>query len=109
MSIRIPASILKIKTGVRVSVFVKPNARKSCVTAIDDEAVSVQIAAAPKDGEANEELVSFFSDLLSLKKRQVVLEKGGKSRTKLITIADKDVESIYNTLNENATSNKDEK
>ena len=61
----------------------------------------MNIAAPPKDGEANEELVDFFSNVLDIKKNSISLQKGGKCRNKLLEIDDascSNVEEIYNIL-----------
>ena len=41
------------------------------------------IAAPPKEGEANDELVSHLAHVLGVKKNTVFLEKGSKSRHKV--------------------------
>lgn len=48
--------------------------------------MGVQISAPPKEGEANEELVSYLSTLLGVKKSAVTLERGTKSRQKTVSI-----------------------
>lgn len=46
----------------------------------------VQIAEQPRDGKANAQLCEFFADILSLKKAQVALDKGSKSRDKVVVV-----------------------
>uniref|UniRef100_A0A8B9IVL7 CO040 protein n=1 Tax=Amazona collaria TaxID=241587 RepID=A0A8B9IVL7_9PSIT len=50
------------------------------------EAVGIAIAAPPSDGEANAELCRYLSKVLEVKKSEVTLEKGGKSREKVVKI-----------------------
>ncbi|XP_072806981.1 UPF0235 protein C15orf40 homolog isoform X2 [Vicugna pacos] len=50
------------------------------------EAVSVAIAAPPAEGEANAELCRYLSKVLELRKSDVVLDKGGKSREKVVKL-----------------------
>ncbi|XP_061855717.1 UPF0235 protein C15orf40 homolog [Colius striatus] len=71
---------------VRVAVRAKPGARCSAVTDVTAEAVGVAIAAPPSEGEANAELCRYLSKVLEVKKSEVVLEKGGKSREKVVKI-----------------------
>ncbi|NXV17213.1 CO040 protein, partial [Cepphus grylle] len=71
---------------VRVAVRAKPGARCSAVTDVTDEAVGVAIAAPPSEGEANAELCRYLSKVLEVKKSEVILEKGGKSREKVVKI-----------------------
>ncbi|NXA33212.1 CO040 protein, partial [Eudromia elegans] len=72
--------------SVRVTVRAKPGSRCSAVTDVTTEAVGVAIAAPPSDGEANAELCRYLSKVLEVKKSEVVLEKGGKSRDKVVKI-----------------------
>ncbi|XP_072201763.1 UPF0235 protein C15orf40 homolog isoform X2 [Excalfactoria chinensis] len=72
--------------GVRVSVRAKPGSRCSAVTDVTAEAVGVAIAAPPSEGEANTELCRYLSKVLEVKKSDVILEKGGKSRDKVVKI-----------------------
>uniref|UniRef100_A0A8C6FX04 Chromosome 15 open reading frame 40 n=1 Tax=Moschus moschiferus TaxID=68415 RepID=A0A8C6FX04_MOSMO len=55
-------------------------------TDVTTEAVSVAIAAPPTEGEANAELCRYLSKVLELRKSDVVLEKGGKSREKVVKL-----------------------
>ncbi|NXU56846.1 CO040 protein, partial [Turnix velox] len=71
---------------VRVAVRAKPGARLSAVTDVTAEAVGVAIAAPPSEGEANAELCRYLSKVLEVKKSEVLLEKGGKSREKVVKI-----------------------
>ncbi|NXH20837.1 CO040 protein, partial [Bucco capensis] len=71
---------------VRVTVRAKPGARCSAVTDVTAEAVGVAIAAPSSEGEANAELCRYLSKVLEVKKSEVILEKGGKSRDKVVKI-----------------------
>ncbi|KAM6060277.1 UPF0235 protein C15orf40 homolog isoform 2-T2 [Theristicus caerulescens] len=55
-------------------------------TDVTAEAVGVAIAAPPSEGEANAELCHYLSKVLEVKKSEVILEKGGKSRDKVVKI-----------------------
>jgi hypothetical protein len=68
-----------------IAIQVKPGAKTNSVSGISDEAVSIQIAAPPVDGEANTAIVKYFAEILKIKKTEVSL-KGGKSRQKTITV-----------------------
>ncbi|NXC45059.1 CO040 protein, partial [Penelope pileata] len=71
---------------VRVVVRAKPGSRCSAVTDVTAEAVGVAIAAPPSEGEANAELCRYLAKVLEVKKSEVILEKGGKSRDKVVKI-----------------------
>lgn len=53
---------------------------------MSEQCVGIQISAPPKEGEANEELVSYLATLLGVKKSAVTLERGSKSRQKTVSI-----------------------
>ena len=59
---------------------------KMPVTDMTTEAVSVDITAPPTQGEANAELYRCLSKVLELGKSHVVLDKGGKSREKVVKL-----------------------
>ncbi|NWR69132.1 CO040 protein, partial [Centropus unirufus] len=91
--------------GARVAVRAKPGARCSAVTDVTSEAVGVAIAAPPSDGEANAELCRYLSKVLGVKKSEVILEKGGKSREKVVKIlASMTPEEILEKLKKEASS-----
>ncbi|XP_053221120.1 UPF0235 protein C15orf40 homolog [Podarcis raffonei] len=75
------------KSGsVTISVHAKPGSKQNAVTDVTTDAVGVAIAAPPSEGEANAELCRYLSKVLEVKKSEVVLEKGGKSREKVVKI-----------------------
>ena len=73
---------------------VTPNARKSeCVGWELDEqgrrVLRVKLAAQPKEGEANEELVRFLAKYLGCAKGEISLQRGKASRTKMLSVPSK--------------------
>ncbi|OTF83478.1 DUF167 domain containing protein, partial [Euroglyphus maynei] len=60
--------------------------KKSKIVSIDDEAIGVQIAAPPREGAANEELIDYMSHVLGVKSRCISLDVGTKSRNKILLI-----------------------
>jgi len=50
------------------------------------DGVGVQIGAPAREGEANEELVRYLAEVLNVRKRSISLDKGSKSRQKVVTI-----------------------
>lgn len=82
-----PAPIAVNKAGnVVIKIHAKPGAKQNSVTDIHDEAIGIQIAAPPVDGEANAELVKYISKVLQLRKSDVSVDRGSKSREKSILI-----------------------
>lgn len=51
------------------------------------ESVGIMIAAPPTDGEANAELIRYLSEVLDLKKSEVALDKGSRSREKVVKLS----------------------
>ncbi|XP_049638597.1 UPF0235 protein C15orf40 homolog [Suncus etruscus] len=74
------------KGCVTIAIHAKPGARLNAVADLTTEALSVAIAAPPSEGEANAELCRFLSKVLELRKSDVVLEKGSKSREKVVKL-----------------------
>lgn len=81
---------IKLKSQIQTIYFrilAKPGAKHNNITDISEEGVGVQIAAPPSEGEANAELVKYISKVLSLRKSDVSLDKGSRSRNKIIMIS----------------------
>lgn len=74
-------------TGVRLEIEVKVRASKSRVLGIKAERLSVALAAAPVDGEANQELIDTLAAHFELPRRQVRLVSGERSRRKLVELS----------------------
>lgn len=75
------------KTGcIRIQINAKPGAKQTAITDVSPEGCGVQIAAPPLEGEANAELVRFLAKVLALRKSDVSLDRGSKSRQKVILI-----------------------
>ncbi|XP_070828847.1 UPF0235 protein C15orf40 homolog [Chaetodon trifascialis] len=79
--------VTRDKSGaVIISVHAKPGSKHSSITGVSAEAVGVAIAAPPADGEANAELVRYLAEVLELKKSHIALDKGSRSRDKLLRV-----------------------
>jgi uncharacterized protein (TIGR00251 family) len=63
-----------------------PGAFKSAMGEVKEGRLKVRIAAAAKDGKANEELRSFLAKTLTLPKKDIILESGEKSRLKTLRL-----------------------
>lgn len=98
--------VMKLKDGtITIAIHAKPGAKQNAVTDVSEEAVGVAIAAPPTDGEANAELLRFLSKVLQLKKSEVSLDKGSKSREKVIRVtADVSQEEILKKLRTEASA-----
>ncbi|XP_073688304.1 UPF0235 protein C15orf40 homolog [Garra rufa] len=82
-----PGPVNKVKDGtITIAIHAKPGAKQNAITDVSEEAVGVAIAAPPTDGEANAELLRYLSKVLELKKSEVSLDKGSKSREKVVKV-----------------------
>nr|CAD7443289.1 unnamed protein product [Timema bartmani] len=61
--------------GIAIKIQAKPGAKVSNITDVSGEAVGVQIAAPPLEGEANVELVKFMAAVLGVRKSDVSLDR----------------------------------
>ena len=65
---------------------VAPNAKVDSVVSEYGAAIKIKLRAPAVDGKANTALRSFLSKELKIAERQIVLERGHKSRDKIIRI-----------------------
>ncbi len=75
-----------------------PRARKSAIRGVVEGALDVAIAAMPKEGEANEELVRFLAEVLGVPRRSVRVVRGESSRHKRVSIAGASSAAIVEAL-----------
>eukprot|EP00667_Euglena_gracilis_P025618 EG_transcript_30171 len=94
----LPACIRQVGPKVAITIQAKPNAKVSAVGAHDEEALSVAIAAPPREGEANATLCEYIAEVLGLKRRQVSLDRGSKSRHKVLLVEDLDAATVWDRL-----------
>ncbi|MBA0781212.1 hypothetical protein Gotri_002155 [Gossypium trilobum] len=64
-----------------------------------DDSVGVQIDAPAKDGEANAALLDYISSVLGVKRRQVSIGSGSKSRDKVVVVEEITLQSVFDALN----------
>lgn len=93
--------------NILLKILAKPGSKVNSITGISDDGIEVKISAPPVDGEANTELISYLSKLFGLRKSDLSLDKGSRSRNKTVIIM-KDAGKSINDLNEIIKSNIDE-
>ncbi|KAI3451493.1 hypothetical protein Pfo_008158 [Paulownia fortunei] len=95
-----PACIRSISpSSVAISIHAKPGSRLATITDMNDEALGVQIDAPAKDGEANAALLDYISSVIGVKRRQISIGSGSKSRDKVVIIEDVTLQSVFDALN----------
>jgi uncharacterized protein (TIGR00251 family) len=78
--------IKQTDVSATLSVRIQPRSSKNGVTRMEDGSLKIRLTAPPVDGAANEALVKFLSDTLSVSKSQVEIVSGHTSREKRLKI-----------------------
>ncbi len=73
--------------GLRLAVQITPNARKTEVIGVLDDALKLKLQAQPIEGKANDALVKFLAKTLAVPRGAVTITHGHTSKRKLIEIA----------------------
>jgi uncharacterized protein (TIGR00251 family) len=69
-----------------VSFHIVPNAKENKVVGEHGDAIKIKLRAPAVEGKANAALRSFLAEQLKVPERTIVLERGQKSREKIIRI-----------------------
>jgi uncharacterized protein len=87
------------KRGSAIAIRVTPRASDNKITEVlDDGTVKIHLSAPPVDNEANEQLINFLSDVLSVAKSRIEIVAGATGRDKLVSILDIDLETVQQRL-----------
>jgi hypothetical protein len=71
---------------MRITVRVKPNARKNEVKQIDSNNFIVSVSVPPVEGKANEKLIELLAEYFRKPKRCFTIMRGETGKTKIIEI-----------------------
>lgn len=74
------------KKGVLLTVHVQPNARVTEYVGMHGEALKIRVAAPPREGSANDELIRFLARQCSLPLASVHIQSGRGSKHKRIVL-----------------------
>lgn len=72
--------------GVRLAVQITPNAKKTEVVGVLDDALKLKLQAQPIEGKANEALVRYLAETLTVPRSAVTITHGLASKRKLIEV-----------------------
>lgn len=72
----------------KISIKVKPNAKQSVLTEMEDGTYAAQLKAPPVDGKANKALIDLVAKHFAVRKSQVSIKNGLSGRQKLVIIDD---------------------
>lgn len=75
-----------IPGGVRIAVQGMPNAKKSEVVGVLDDAIKIRLQAPALEGRANEALIRFLADRLGVSKSAITLTHGQTNKRKLLEV-----------------------
>jgi uncharacterized protein (TIGR00251 family) len=89
----------EVAASATLSVRIQPRASKNEIISREGGGLKIRLTAPPVDGAANEALIRFLADTLSVPKSQVGIVSGQTSRDKIIRIdglSSEDVERLLN-------------
>ena len=89
--------IRETEHGIVLQVHVVARSAKCEVAGIQGDALKLKITAPPVEGQANAECIRFLSHILGIKKKQVRILGGHKSKKKTVAIEGigrKDIEAL---------------
>lgn len=72
--------------GVKIAVQISPNAKKTEVLGVLDNALKIKLQAQPIEGKANEALVKYLAGALSVARSGVVITHGHTNKRKLVEV-----------------------
>lgn len=75
------------KGRLRLAVKVKPRSSPQGIVGVQNQRLVLRLSAPAVDGKANHALVSFLAKKLRIKKTEVLLVNGEKSRSKLLELS----------------------
>lgn len=91
--------IKESKEGVGFTIHVTPRASRAQIIGIQEGMLKIKVTAQPHEGAANSACVEFLAKELNLKKSQIEIVAGFKSRKKTVLVKNetkKNLEAILN-------------
>lgn len=73
--------------GCRLTLHIQPGAARSGIAGVHGDALKLRVHAPAVDGAANSALLAYLVERLKLSARQVKIERGEKSRRKIVWVA----------------------
>lgn len=86
------------KGRLKLAVKVKPKSSPQGIQGVQNGELVIRISAPALDGKANYALVSYLAKLLRIKKTEVLLVNGEKSRSKLLELSGIGIEDARRKL-----------
>ena len=73
--------------GVTFQIRVLPRSSKCELAGLQGDALKIRITAPPIEGRANEECIRFLASLFNVKRTDIAIAAGHKSKNKRVTVA----------------------
>ena len=84
------------KKGAALAIRVTPRAsRNEIVEILSDGTVRIRLTAPPAEGKANEALIEFLAEVLSVPRSHIEIVAGVTGRDKLVSVIDMDTEAVH--------------
>lgn len=88
--------------GCTLTIRVHPGAKRNAITGLHADSLKVALNAPPIEGRANDAMIAFIAESLSLPKSRVVLLSGASSRSKVLRITGKSAAEVHAALSPSA-------
>ena len=75
-----------IPEGVLLNLWIQPGARKTDWSGFHGRQLKLSVQAPPVEGAANQSCIAFLAQWFGVKRSEVMLLKGGKSRSKVFLV-----------------------
>ena len=92
-------SLKESKKGLTFDIQVIPHASRAEIAGVQEGAFKVKVTAPPVEGAANEACIKLLAKELGLKKSQMEISSGTKSRKKTVMIKDISKEELQIKIN----------
>eukprot|EP01080_Neovahlkampfia_damariscottae_P011106 gene11106-3813_t len=93
----------KIQQTITLNILVKPNAKKTEIYNLTNEEITIRLQAIAKDGKANSELKDYLSTILKVKKSDISILRGEKSKEKIVSVQNTTEKEIQENLSKEFT------
>lgn len=72
--------------GVLLKLHIQPGASKNEISGMHGSSLKIKLTSPPVGGAANESLIEFLAKTIDIKKKQIAIVHGMKSREKIVRI-----------------------
>ncbi|MFN3742236.1 MAG: DUF167 domain-containing protein [Anaerolineales bacterium] len=87
------------KGGAALAIRITPKARRNAIVGVlDDGTVKIHLTAPPVEGQANQALLEFLSEVLDVPKSRLEIVAGHSGRDKLVSVLDMDANTVHKKI-----------